>query len=91
MRTNAAGKPFDRNESAACFKRRPAPIYICVLVISLSVRLKRNDGNIYKYELSSAHSRGEEEEEEEISGSIGIEYMALRPDFSQLTSTVAFI
>ena len=40
MRTNVAGKPFDRNESASCFKRRPAPIYICVLVISLSVRLK---------------------------------------------------
>jgi len=41
---------------------------------------------------SAAHSRGqEEEEEEENSGSIGIEYMALRPDLSQLTSIVAFI
>jgi len=39
---------------------------------------------------SAAHSRGQEEEEEN-SGSIGIEYMALRPDLSQLTSIVAFI
>jgi hypothetical protein len=38
--------------------------------------------------VSSAHSTGEEEE---ISGRIGIEYMALRPDLSQLTSIVAFI